>query len=262
MERIFLSRLVGVFFFFITGSVCFAQNYYVFKKRGKPTINKTETLNRGSVFSDADTLHLGENDYVLFVNKIGDLFEISKSNIYAFSAITDYKKKIEKESLTQKYFVYVWQQFTNQHKRKQEAGVVYREERNIALITPIDSVKTGSPEVKFSWNNKTDKEDLFFFLRDLKTKHLSKIGLTGNALTLSVDNFILKPGQSYEWSVSEFPFPNLNELQFNQLNVLTKEEYQNSLKEINAIIIAFKYLGFSEAEIQEVICSDYKLCSF
>ncbi len=262
MERIFLSRLVGLVFFFITGSMCFGQNYYVFKKRGKPAINTTKVLDRGGVFSAADTLHMGENDYVLFVNKIGELFELTDANIYAFSAITDYKKKLENESFTKKYFVYVWQQFTNQHKRKQEAGVVYREERNVALVSPIDSVRTGSPEVKFSWNNKTDKEELFFFLRDLKTKHLTKIGLTGNEILLNVDNFILKPGQTYEWSVSDAAFPNLNELQFNQLNVLTKEQYEELLKEMNTIITAFKFLGFSEAEIQEVICLDYKFCSF
>lgn len=261
MERIFLSRIVVVLTLCFTCGICFGQqNYYVFKKRGKPALNTDKILERGAALLESDTLYMGEKDYVLLVNKSGALFEITKPNMYAFSAIADYQRRLEDDSFTKKYFVYVWKQFTNQMKKKQEAGVVYREERKVKLLAPRDSVMIFSPEVRFSWQNTTDESELFFFFRDLKTKHLTKIGITGSTLVLNLDNFLLKSGQGYEWSVSTSSFPNLNELKFNRLDILSKEEHEKLEREVAAIITAFKYLGFSEAEIQEAICLDYRFC--
>ena len=263
MERIFLSRLVGVFVLCFTCSLCFGQNnYYVFKKLGAPALNTDKVLKRGSLFMKTDTLYMNTEDYLLLVNELGELFEITKPNKYAFSAIVDYRRRYESDSFTKKYFAYVWKQFTNQIKRKQEAGVVYREERRVKLVSPQDSVKMYAPEVRFSWQNTTDKSELFFFLKDLKTGHLTKLGITGSTILLNLDNLLLKPDQTYEWSVSTSSFPNLNELKFNRLNMLSKEAYEKLEKEIAAIVKAFKILGFSEAEIQEAICLDYKFCTF
>ena len=261
MERIFLSRIVGVLALCFSCSICYGQhNYYVFKKRGKPAANKVEVLDRGSQFLETDTLYLKAQDYVLLVNELGELFEIDKPNTYAFSAIVDYRRKLNADSFTKKYFIYVWEQFTNHAKIKQEAGVVYREERNIKLLSPRDSVKLFAPEVEFSWQNTTDQEGVYFFLRDLKTGHLTKIGLTGNSIILHLDNVLLKPGQAYEWSASTTSFPNLNELKFNLLDMVTKQEFEQLEKEVAALIKAFTLLGFSETEIQEAICIDYKFC--
>ena len=80
-------------------------------------------------------------------------------------------------------------------------------------------------------------------------------------MVLHLDNFLLRPDQNYEWSVSTNAFPNLTELKFNLLEILTKQEYENLKEEVAALIKAFKLLGFSEAEIQEAICIDYKFCS-
>lgn len=262
MERIFLSRISGLLILLFTCSLSFGQNnYYVFKKDGKPSAAGAKILERGSPFLESDTLYLQEKDYVLFVNEIGELFEIDKPNIYAFSAIADYKKILETDSFTEKYFAYVWKQFTNKLKKKQEAGVVYREERKVELLAPMDSVKFYNPEVRFEWKNTTDVDQLYFFFKDLETGHLTKIGVTGTTLILNIDQYLLKPGQAYDWSVSALKFPNLNELKFNRLNILSKTDYEQLEKEMAALIKAFTYLGFSEAEIQEAICLDYKFCT-
>ena len=263
MERIFISRLVGALILCFTCILCYGQdNYYVFKKSGNPTKNTDKILDRGAAFLEADTLNMGKKDHLLLVNELGELFEITIPNNYAYSAIADYQRKLEENSFTKKYFTFVWKQFTNQHKRRQEAGVVYREERKIKLIAPQDSVKLYSPEVHFSWKNNTDKTEQFFFLRDLKSGHLTKIGITGSTIELNLDNLLLKSDQAYEWSVAVSSFPNLNELKFNRLNMLSKADYEKLKKEMTSIIKAFKLLGFSESEILEAICLDYKFCTF
>lgn len=263
MERIFLSRLIGFLILCFSSSLSFGQdNYYVFKKSGNPTINTDKVLKRGTAFLEADTLNMEKKDYVLLVNEIGELFEIITPNNYAYSAIENYRLKLEDDSFTKKYLTYVWKQFTNQIKRKQEAGVVYREERNIKLLTPQDSVQLYAHEVRFSWKNNTDKTELFFFLKDMKTGHLTKIGITGSSIVLNLDNMILKSDQNYEWSVSSSSFPNLNELKFNRLNMLSKDAYLKFEQEMAAIVKAFTLLGFTVEEIQEVICLDYKFCTF
>lgn len=263
MEKLFVSRIVGVLCLCFSCSLSFGQsNYYVFKKQGKPALNTTKLLERGSLFSESDTLFMAAKDYVLLVNELGELFEINKPNKYAFSAVIDYQRKLEADSFTKKYFTYVWKQFTNQLKRKQEAGVVYREERNIQLVSPIDSLRLFSPEVRFKWQNNTDSKEVFFFLRNLNTNHLTKIGLTGNTVLLNLDNLVLKPGETYEWSVATEAFPNLNKLKFNRLKLLTKVDYDKFKQEINTLIKAFTLLGFSEAEIKLAICLDYKFCDY
>lgn len=261
MERILLSKPVVLLLFCLSCQMTVAQDgYYVFKKLGSPAVNTTQVLQKGSQLLESDTLYLGKEDYVLLFNKLGELFEISRPNRYAFSAIVDYRRQLEEDNFTQKYFTYVWKQFTNRIKRKQESGVVYREERDIKLITPVDSVRMFAPELRFTWQNHSDAEELFFFLRDLKTDHITKIGLTGEQLILHLDQVLLKSGQSYEWSASPESFPNLNELKFHRLTLLTPKEFEQLEKEMNALIRAFTLLGFDEAEIQEAICQDYKFC--
>lgn len=261
MERIFLSRLIWLACIIgFVGTIRAQQGYFVFKKKGRPALNLNTLLERGSQLLQSDTLYLGKEDYVLLVNELGELFEIAKPNRYAFSAISDYRRRLDSDSFTEKYFAYVWKQFTNRIKKKQESGVVYREERNVKLISPMDSVMMFAPELRFAWQNTSDTTALYFFLRDLKTGHLTKIGLSGEHIKLTLDNQLLKSGQSYEWSASTEAFPNLNQLKFNRLTLLTKEEFEQLEKEMDALIKAFILLGFNEAEIQEAICQDYKFC--
>ena len=192
MENIFFSRIiVFTVLCFICQTLCGQEPYYVFKKMGEPAINTNKVLQRGSVFSKTDTLYMGEEDYVLLINKNGTLFEINKPNKYAYSSVFDHRRRLEDDSFTKKYFVYVWKEYTNQLKREREAGVVYREERNVKLESPVDSVKLFSSKVSFFWKNNTDKKKVHFFLRGMETGHLTKLGLTGNNITLYRDNLLL-----------------------------------------------------------------------
>ena len=261
MESISISRLVVTLFCSLLCNLLVGQNsYFVFKKTGNPFLNDKKLLERGSLFTSSDTLYMAEKDSILLVGQAGELYEINSPNAYVFEDVGNYKKELDTDSFTQKYFTYVWKQFTNQYKKKQEAGVVYREERNIEILEPMDSVKMHSPEIRFSWKNKTDIEEVYFMLKELETGHLTKIGVTGNTVLLHMDNQLLRPGKKYSWAVATTSFPNLKELKFNRLDVLTIEEHDDLKHEIKTVMATLQVLGFSENEIRQAICMDYKFC--
>lgn len=263
MGRIFFSRLIGTFLGVFIMQTGFAQNrYYVFKKAGSPFFKTGSEVERGASFQDGDTLQLGNEDYVMLVNQKGELFEIKVANKYTFNEVLNYRLKMEYTSFTKKYFTYVWSQFTNKRKSKQEAGVVYREDRNVQGIMPMDSALVYKPNVWFRWKNKTNNELVYFFLKDLEKNHITKIGTPSDSLLLHIDNYLLSPGKNYQWSVASSSFPNLNDLKFYSLKVLIDDEYAKIEQEIAILIKTFKLLGFSEKEIQKVICIDYKFCYF
>ena len=252
-----------VLLFLSMSNLLIGQNtYYVFKKSGEPFFYSNKPLERGSNVSAGDTLFLGKTDYILLVNQLGELFELKEPNEYIFSQLLNFRRRFHDESLTKKYFAYVWKQFTNQTKKRQDAGVVYREDHEIKLLNPRDSVKVYNPELTFNWVNNTDTDKLFFFLKDLESNRITKFGVTGNSLTLFLDNYLLTVDKEYDWAVAKISFPNLNQLKFNNLKILTKEEYKRQLDEMAIIIKAFRLLGFTEEEIKKAICIDYKLCMF
>ncbi|RKR14651.1 hypothetical protein CLV91_0729 [Maribacter vaceletii] len=261
MERIFLSRLIITIFLFISSNIIFGQhNYYVFKKEGNPYFKENKKVERGEPFLKTDILIVKKKDTVILVNELGEIFKISEPMSYSFSEIKLYKHKLEEDSFTRKYFKYVWKQFTNQNKRKLESGVVYREKRDIKLKYPIDSAKVYSPEVQFSWNNKTESKEVYFFLKDLEANRTIKLRLNGNSIMLYLDNYLLNSNTEYQWWVDTTPFPDLTQIEFHNLNILDKKEYQKLEEETAVLIKTFKILGFTEEEIKEAICVDYKFC--
>ncbi|TDT46495.1 hypothetical protein CLV90_0546 [Maribacter spongiicola] len=262
MGRIFLSQLVTcILLFFLGFNICMAQNsYYVFKKSGKPFLNIDAPVLRGSVIGTSDVLLLHKKDTVFLINEVGELFELKQANSYAYNSLKNYKKQEEADSFTKKYFSYVWKQFTNQQKTRQRPGVVYREDRNIKLLSPKDSIKKYVPEIFFKWKNNTDSTKVYFHLQEVETNHIFKIGLTGNEIKLYRDNFILKNGRDYKWAVTKEPYPNFSEVKFNNFELLNKDSYLALKKEMETLTLALQLLGFSDEDIKTAICLDYKFC--
>ncbi|WP_405399907.1 hypothetical protein [Maribacter sp. Asnod2-G09] len=262
MGRLFLSRLGFIcFMLLLFSNMAIAQNsFYIFKKSGQPFFNVDLPVQRGAVFRKSDTLTLRKLDTVFLINRLGELFELKEPRGYSYNSLQNFRKKSENESFTSKYFSYVWRQFTNKQESRQQPGVVYREDRNIKLTEPMDSIKWYVPEINFSWENRTDSLTTYFHLQDLDTNHITKLGTTSNSLILYKDNLILKPGKSYRWAVTTSPFPDFNEIKFNNFELLTKESHSELKKEMEALILALKILGFSEDDIKKAICLDYKFC--
>jgi hypothetical protein len=219
-------------------------------------------VQRGAVFKNSDTLTLRKLDTVFLIKQLGELYELNEPRTYAYNSLQRYRKQSGNESFTSKYFSYVWRQFTNQQESRQQPGVVYREERNIKLSQPIDSIKWYFPEMTFSWKNHTDSITTYFHLQDLESKHITKIGTSSNSLILYRDNLILKPGKSYRWTVTTSPFPDYNEVRFHNFEFLSKATFLELKKEMETLIVALKILGFSEDDIKTAFCMDYKFCEY
>ncbi len=263
MGRLFLSRLVfGICVLMLNNWVVGQDNYYVFKKSGQPFFNINVSLQRGGHFSQTDTLTLRKKDTVFLINRLGDLFELKEPGSYVFTTLGSYKKLSSDDSFTKKYFSYVWKQFTKQQEIRQRPGVVYREKRNIELLSPMDSIRWHVPQIEFSWNNKTDAVTTYLHLQDLDSKHFTKIGTTSSSLVLYRDNVILTSGKNYRWAVSKEPFPDFSELEFNSFKLLPRGAYLQLKEEMDTLTVALKLLGFSEKDIKKAICIDYKFCDY
>lgn len=263
MERIFLSRLIiGITIFGLVQSVVGQDSYYVFKKAGSPQFHPNKKVERGAYFQASDAMLLKKKDTVTLVDQKGILYQLHQPRKYGFKDIRNHKFEMEYTSFTLKYLSHVWKQFTGQRKSKQQAGVVYREERDVRMLLPVDSAKVYQSNIWFRWNNKTDSTLVYFFLKDLKSGHLTKVGTPADSLLLHLDNKLLRAGNSYEWAVATESFPPLTSLRFRRLNILKKEDYLKLKDEVAALFITFKILGFKETEIKDALCKDYKFCSF
>ncbi|MDO1513064.1 hypothetical protein Q2T41_10390 [Maribacter confluentis] len=261
MGGLFLSRLKYLGVILLLSNWALAQNsYYVYKKSGRPYFTQSMPVKRGLVFKDLDTLTLQKLDTVYLINQLGELYELNKANIYTHNTLQHYKKHEKESSFTIKYFSYVWRQFMNQQENRQRPGVVYREERNIQLISPMDSIKWSVPKIEFTWKNRTDSLTTYFHLQEIETAHITKIGVNANSLMLFRDNLILNPGKSYKWAVTTTAFPDYKNVRFHNFELLTKADYRALEEEMKALTIALQLLGFSEKDIKEAICVDYKFC--
>ncbi|WP_396636082.1 hypothetical protein [Maribacter sp. R77961] len=262
MGRLFLSHLGALtLLMLLITSACIAQeDYFVFKVSGAPMLNNSKLLKRGSIFTKPNSIQIKEQDTVFLINKLGELFELNRPNTYLTKSIENFRKKSERSSLSIGYFSYVWKQFSNQKEIRQRPGVVYREERNIKLSEPMDSIRFNVPAIEFSWKNNTDISKVYFHLQDLDNNHISKIGTATNSITLYRDNVLLQSGRSYKWAVTTQAFPDFGKLEFNSFELLTKEAYEKLKIKMRTLKKALLVLGFSEEDIKMAICLDYKFC--
>ena len=242
-------------------SVGNAQNsLMVFKVNGSPILkvnDSLKSLSKGSQISSNASITLNANDDLLLINEKGNCYKINEPREYLFSEVLNNPVAVDNSSFTKKYFTYVWDQFVKNIKSKVKTGVVYRND-NLILLQPSDSVKIYNPEIKFVWN--IEAEDSFFLLRDIETDHISKFGVTGNYLTLFVDNEFLEKGKAYQWAVSDTKFPNLDDVEFYKFSLLTTDEFNVLKPDIDLFKKELSALGFTSNEIRTLLCTDYKIC--
>jgi hypothetical protein len=236
------------------------ESYFVFQKSGTPILNTEFSVKRGEIFGRLDTLVIKKSDTVFLINAMGEVFELNSPASYTYGSINNYKKKSDRKSLTIGYFTYVWKQFSNQKESRQRAGVVYREERKITLTKPMDSIQWYVPEIEFSWINNTNSEIVFFHLQQENSEHITKIGTSSNSLILYRDNVILRNGMQYKWAVTKEAFPNFGTIGFKSFKLLTKAQYTEFKAKMKALSKGLELLGFSEKDIRNAICLDYKFC--
>jgi hypothetical protein len=263
MGRIFFSRLIG----FVLCSLIFHSgygqySYYVFLKEGNPQFAPKRSVDRGAYFQEKDTLWLKGKDRITLVNQNGELFPLLEPRSYTYKDILKNRLSEEQSSFNKRYFAYVWQQFTNRRKSKQQAGVVYREDGEIIVQSPVDSAKIYQSAIWFHWQNKSPQKMGYFFLKDLQDGHITKIGTTSDSLLLHVDRRLLKNNAHYQWSVAKEPFPDLDNLRYRTIHLLGQADYEQMKNEMLLLLKTFTILGFTEEDIKEAICMDNKFCSW
>lgn len=236
------------------------ENLMVFKVKGSPILkvnDSLKSLSKGSQIPSNAIVSLKANDDLLLINEKGKCYKINEAREYKFSEVLKNPVAEDNSSFTNKYFTYVWDQFAQNKKSKVKTGVVYRND-NIVLLQPSDSVKIYNPEIKFVWN--IDVEDSFFLLRDVETDHISKFGVSGNYLTLFVDNEFLEKGKEYQWAITDTKFPNLEEVEFYNFSLLTGDEFKVHKPDIDLFKKELSALGLTNDEIKVLFCTDYKIC--
>ncbi|MDC6350493.1 hypothetical protein PP178_02940 [Zeaxanthinibacter sp. PT1] len=239
----------------------FSQTAYcVLKARGEPVINQNSPVFKGALVSPGDTLELKEEDYVLLVGPEGNIYEIQKSEVYVYSDLRQYRLETPEESFMRKYFSYLWKQFTEQDKVKDHIGVVYREGMTPLLLSPANKVNMFVPEIEFSWVIPEKTTMNYFFLENLQSGQLFKFGITGNSLLLYVDGIFLQKGSSFQWGVASDPFPNLKKLKYHSFKLLNAQEFEELKSQLYALSEYLKALGYSDEEISETLCTDFKYC--
>jgi hypothetical protein len=264
MEKLFFSKLTLVLFVFASFKAQSQDSYVIFKIVGKPILNSSKQLTKGSILKSNDTITLQGKDSVLIIDDSGELYEVPDStpnkNEYAMLEINKYKTSKEVTSFSKKYLSYVWKQFSKKDSTGEHIGVVYRSNLDSIMLKPFDSVKLYLPEVKFSWRPNNTDQPIYFLLKEKGNDFIHKIGVNGNGLVLFVDKKVLVPGKEYLWSISNEKYPNLNNIDFYYFSLLDKNSFENKKSELTNLISDLELLGLSQTEIKDILCKDYKLC--
>ena len=262
MEKLYeiIRNSACVLFLLSTIGVHAQNSLVVFKIEGRPMVkvnDSLQTLSKGSAITNGAVITLRESENLLAVDDQGNCYKTNRTGDYTFSELLSAAVPADNSSFTKKYLTYVWNQFTNQNSAKTKTGVVFRNE-NFTLLQPMDSVKFFTPEINFVWN--IDAEVSYFMLKDLTTGHISKFGVSGNSLTLFVDNSILTKGSIYQWTVSDKKFPDLEQIEYFNFSIITNEEFAALKPELDAFKSDLSAIGLSTDEIKQLLCSDYKIC--
>jgi hypothetical protein len=259
MEKLHLSIVLLIALFFSEYLVA-QTDYCVFKVTGEPTLANGNTLKKGTVVSSENIIKVGPSENVLLVDENGQLYDIGENKEAGYDAIPNFKRVAETASFSEKYLSYVWKKFIKQKATGEHLGVAYRNDRVYLQLAPNDSIKIYIPEIHFSWATDEPDDKSYFLIRKSGSDHMTKVGVVGNKLHLFVDNRLLQPGEEYQWAVSKEKFPDLTSIKLQSFTLLTAKQFKELKPEIDALKADMITLGFTEGEIKEMLCTDYKLC--
>jgi len=262
MEKLYSVKKIGLILglLFCFSGLYSQNNLVVFKVEGSPLMkvnDSLKTLRKGSLVRPDAVVRLKDDDRLLLINNEGTCYEINTKKEYMYTDITNSPVAEDNSSFTKKYFTYIWNEFIQSKEAKTQTGVVFRNDK-IILLQPSDNVRIHIPEITFVWN--IDSETSFFLLRDVENDHITKFGVSGNYLTLFVDNEVLQQGKTYQWAVSDKKFPNLVEVDYYNFSLLSAESFNELKPDIEQFKKELSALGFSSKEVKAMLCNDYKIC--
>ncbi|MDY2588344.1 hypothetical protein [Winogradskyella aquimaris] len=257
---------VYIFFFFLVCNTIFAQNEYLFVLRwkGQPYLvekDSTIQITRGAAINKKTKLVMGRNDEIILINGDGNAIKLYETGTFKFKELVSLPPLENNSSYSRKLMNYFIKEFTySLNNDKVKSGVVYRGDY-VELIQPLDSTKFYQDEITFNWTaieNKT--KPYYFIIREAGSTEATMIGCYSNKISLLVDGVNLKVGQSYQWTVVESKYENLEKINYKTFTLLDDSSYQNIKKEVDYLSEFLGSIGFSENEIESILCNEYKTC--
>ena len=235
------------------------SSYCVFETDDGSFFNNNQKISKGDFINEGDIIITNKESNLILVNKEGTLFKIPKSEKTSFNSIAKFSLESESDTFSKKFLQYVWEKF-NKKKNNNHIGVVFRL-NEMELKQPSDSTLIFSPEITFEWQSPDASEKTYLFLNEVGKSHYFKIGLRDNSVTLFIDNFILKPGKKYQWTISPELFPDLNSLKKYQFKILTENDYQIFMQKHEKFIKNMMSVGIDERDIKLFLLDNYKYMS-
>lgn len=256
MEKLFIKVVFFLLLFQITAA---QESLCVYKVNGTVTLNKkAKSLTKGVLIQKNDNIKLSSKSKLILIDDKGSVFELNKPGSYAFSTILKNKKNTESSGLTAKYFSFIWSELTNEKKGKKAIAGVFR--GDVLMQYPLNNALIGGLKVIFKWNNDLGTSQ-YLFISNQDDEVLLKIETNSNEMGFYLDNEIFINEKILKWAVTNDEFPNLKNIPFYSIKILTFDEYEQVIKEHQSLIDELISLGLTQEEINETFCESYGICS-
>ena len=261
IDRLLIVILVSIF---ATQFAHSQTSFVVHMVEGEPYLkvnDSTKAVTKGALLDKNIVLIMGRDDVVHFINDEGELYRLLDTGSFSYKDLQNIPTAQNSPSFLKESWSYLWKEFTNTLAvRNKKSGVVYRGEKLVVKLNPVDSAFVAGNEIRFEWVPKEDKEkDYYFILRDVSSGLTTTIGTPSTNLTLIVDGALLKYGNQYEWTIAETKLPE-KDFPFSSFKIGTKEEIKNSMQKIKQIYAFLSKNGYSKEEIRKISCQEFKIC--
>jgi len=255
-----------IFLFLLCHSATFAQNdnLFVLRWTGNPYLiekGSERQIARGSAINKKTKLVMGRDDEVILINSNGNAHKLYKTGTFKYRELTNLPPLKNNSSYTRKLMSYFIKEFTNNlNNDKVKSGVVYRGDY-VELTQPLDNTILYTDEITFEWKALKNKSKPYYFVIKKKGSDKARIiGTFSNKLSLVTDNENIKNGNSYEWSVVESKYENLENLDYSSFTLIDNNRYKIIKKEVDSISNFLTSIGFTESEIETILCFKNKTC--
>ncbi|TGV04835.1 hypothetical protein [Flavivirga rizhaonensis] len=258
MEKSFIIIIIISFF---TSMLCAQDSLCVFKTSSGVLAKfdgKKRPLNKGDFLNKKSTVYITSPSDIILIDSKGEAFNLEDVASYTYESILNHKAIEGQKSLTSKYFELIWDELLSRKSGKTIVGGVFR--GDILMEFPIDSTKTASSKLTFSWKTQTDASQYFVFIKSKNFDEVYKFATNGNELTLYKDNPIFFEGNGFEWSVSTSEFPNFKNIPFYAFVWIDRSEYEKLKSNYKDLIEDLKAVGLSITEIEDTLCENYGVC--
>lgn len=254
-----------LFLFYFVGITYSQGDLYVFNHKGNVNIIKDKDsiqVYKGCLIKENQELVLDSNSSVIYINKDGLNQKISKKGRYSYSSLTEFKNNEEQPSFMKAYFSYLWEEFTNlKRETRTKSGVVYRGDEEVLMLYPYNNSSLYSDFITFNWQRiKDKKKNYYVVIKHADSIKYSLIGTKNNQIELKVDGILLKKNTSYQWTITETKFFNIEKLNFHTFTIPGQEEYAKLKNDSQKIENYLLKLGVNQDNIDKILCQDFKIC--